>query len=268
MHSSLLHTTHGTVNTAPIELRIRLGFHKSVNASHTTTASAPAASALRRIAPKLPGFSTRSTTTIKGFSLSCKSSNRLSLLFTTAITPSVLPRYAIFSYTSFVTSHMLACSSISPAISLHTNTSFTSSPILTQCSNSRFPSTTNSPVRRLSADFCCNVTTAFTRGFCILVIFISSILQLIKFYKDTFFFLDTKIFLIKKQKAHSRCYDSLYTSLLKTNHPFLGTSPPQNRQGCVKMACSILPISTSSMSVSRCRRCRSTDVVDVDFRCC
>ena len=28
----------------------------------------------------------------------------------------------------------------------------------------------------------------FTRGFCMLVIFISSILQLIKLYKDTFFF--------------------------------------------------------------------------------
>ena len=44
---------HGTVNTAPIEARIRFGFQRSVSGSQMSTASAPAASALRSSIEKI-----------------------------------------------------------------------------------------------------------------------------------------------------------------------------------------------------------------------
>ena len=56
----------GTANTVPSEARIAFGLNRSVRGSATTTASAPAASAERRTAPRLPGFSTPSSTTTSG----------------------------------------------------------------------------------------------------------------------------------------------------------------------------------------------------------
>src|SRR5215211_7117419 len=55
--SSSVASTTGSVKTAPVEARIAFGFHGSAAASATTSASAPAASAERVIAPRLPGFS-------------------------------------------------------------------------------------------------------------------------------------------------------------------------------------------------------------------
>ena len=57
-----------TVKIPPMLERIRLGLYMSVSGSQTITASTPAASALLRIAPRLPGFSTDSRTTTSGFS--------------------------------------------------------------------------------------------------------------------------------------------------------------------------------------------------------
>ena len=48
----------GTENTVPLLARTRLGLPQSVTGSAAMTASAPAASAVRSIAPRLPGFST------------------------------------------------------------------------------------------------------------------------------------------------------------------------------------------------------------------
>ena len=50
-------STTGSVKTAPVEARIAFGFQTSACASATISASAPAASAERAIAPRLPGFS-------------------------------------------------------------------------------------------------------------------------------------------------------------------------------------------------------------------
>src|SRR5689334_7841572 len=59
-------STVGTVNTAPLLARTTLGFHKSTRGSQTSKASTCAASAVRKIAPKLPGFSTASATITSG----------------------------------------------------------------------------------------------------------------------------------------------------------------------------------------------------------
>src|SRR5664280_1200792 len=48
----------GTEKTVPLLARTRLGLLQSVTGSTATTASTPAASAVRNIAPRLPGFST------------------------------------------------------------------------------------------------------------------------------------------------------------------------------------------------------------------
>src|SRR5674476_1455547 len=56
--SSVLSEATGTENTVPLLARTRLGFPQSVTGSAATTASTPAASAVRSIAPRLPGFST------------------------------------------------------------------------------------------------------------------------------------------------------------------------------------------------------------------
>ena len=88
--------TVGTVNTAPMEARMRLGLYRSVSGSQIRTASALAASALLSTAPRLPGFSTLSSTMISGFSGSCKSLSPSVLYSTSARMPSVLSRYATF----------------------------------------------------------------------------------------------------------------------------------------------------------------------------
>ena len=56
----------GTVNTVPLLARTTLGLPQSVAGSAATTAVAPAASALRSTEPRLPGFSSPSTTTTSG----------------------------------------------------------------------------------------------------------------------------------------------------------------------------------------------------------
>ena len=50
------------MKTAPVDARIAFGFQGSVAASATTSASAPAASAVRASAPRFPGFSTPTAT--------------------------------------------------------------------------------------------------------------------------------------------------------------------------------------------------------------
>ena len=60
--------TRGTEKIAPRLARMTLGLYSSTKGSHTITASTPAASAVRSIAPRLPGFSTVSNTRSKGFS--------------------------------------------------------------------------------------------------------------------------------------------------------------------------------------------------------
>ena len=98
MVSSEVAVATGTVKIAPMLERIRLGLYISVRGSHTMTASAPAASALLRTAPRLPGFSTASSTTTRGFSFTCRASRLISLQCSSAITPSVPPLYATLSY--------------------------------------------------------------------------------------------------------------------------------------------------------------------------
>jgi len=59
-------TTQGTENSTPVEARTTFGLKRSVTGSQTMTASQPAASALRKMVPRLPGFSMASTTRKKG----------------------------------------------------------------------------------------------------------------------------------------------------------------------------------------------------------
>jgi hypothetical protein len=59
-------TTSGTEKSTPVEARTTFGLKGSVTGSQTITASQPAASALRRIVPRLPGFSMPSTTSRNG----------------------------------------------------------------------------------------------------------------------------------------------------------------------------------------------------------
>ena len=92
MHCSEVVATVGTVNAAPTDERIRLGLKRSVRGSHTITASTPAASAERSTAPRLPGFSTLSSTTISGLSGSVSCSRLSSGVRTVAMMPSVVPR--------------------------------------------------------------------------------------------------------------------------------------------------------------------------------
>ena len=61
-------STIGSVKTAPVDARIAFGFHGSASPSATRSASAPAASAVRAIAPRLPGFSIPTATTSSGAS--------------------------------------------------------------------------------------------------------------------------------------------------------------------------------------------------------
>ncbi len=59
-------TTSGTENSTPVEARTTFGLKISVTGSHTITASQPAASALRKMVPRFPGFSIASTTRKNG----------------------------------------------------------------------------------------------------------------------------------------------------------------------------------------------------------
>ncbi len=66
--SSLLQTAICLVKTHPTDDRITFGLYTSVLVSQQITAVTFAASAIRNNAPKLPGFSTPSTTKKIGFS--------------------------------------------------------------------------------------------------------------------------------------------------------------------------------------------------------
>src|SRR6516164_4766573 len=56
----------GTEKTVPLLARTTFGFPQSVTGSAAITAATPAASAVRRIAPRLPGFSTPSQISTSG----------------------------------------------------------------------------------------------------------------------------------------------------------------------------------------------------------
>ena len=64
--SSGLAQTTGILKMTPVLERMTLGLYTSVLGSQTKTASTPTASQVRKIAPKLPGFSRDSKTTTKG----------------------------------------------------------------------------------------------------------------------------------------------------------------------------------------------------------
>ena len=81
-------TTSGTENSTPVEARTTLGLKISVTGSQTMTASHPAASALRRMVPRLPGFSIASTTSRNGAAGSVSSSRLRRHWGATASSPS------------------------------------------------------------------------------------------------------------------------------------------------------------------------------------
>ena len=66
--SSLVASTIGTENIVPVEARTTFGLCMSVVRSQTMTAATFAASAERRIVPRLPGFSMASVTMTRAFS--------------------------------------------------------------------------------------------------------------------------------------------------------------------------------------------------------
>ena len=90
MASEEVQAEHCTEKRAPSDALIRFGLYRSVRGSHTMTASAPAASALRKTAPRFPGFSTLSRTTIRGEEDNLSSCRGRSFILNSAIIPSVL----------------------------------------------------------------------------------------------------------------------------------------------------------------------------------
>ncbi len=64
--SSVVAEATGTEKTVPLLARTTFGFAQSVTGSAAITAATPAASAVRRIAPRLPGFSTPSQISTSG----------------------------------------------------------------------------------------------------------------------------------------------------------------------------------------------------------
>ena len=90
MSSSDDPTTISLVNTQPILERITLGLYKSHFGFARKTASTSAASAVRKRAPRFPGFSIPSATKINGFLVfSFKWLRVLFFHFAMAIIPSV-----------------------------------------------------------------------------------------------------------------------------------------------------------------------------------
>ena len=83
----------GVVNTQPTLERMMLGLYRSVLGLAMSTASTLAASAVRKRAPILPGFSGASATNNSGCGLlKCSASKGCCLTLATAITPSVEER--------------------------------------------------------------------------------------------------------------------------------------------------------------------------------
>lgn len=90
-------TATGMEKAAPCEARITLGLKRSVTGSQTSKASQPAESAVRRSAPRLPGFSTASTTSNSGLGPMAKRASPQSQVSATAIKPSGPSRPLTFS---------------------------------------------------------------------------------------------------------------------------------------------------------------------------
>ena len=88
--SSVGAAASGTVKTVPALARMTFGLNRSVRGDAAITASAPAPSALRRTAPTLPGFSTRSRTTMRGSDGRCcsRSARAVDGIRATATSPS------------------------------------------------------------------------------------------------------------------------------------------------------------------------------------
>src|SRR5665647_2975414 len=86
--SAVLADATGTENTVPLLARTRLGFPQSVTGSAATTASTPAASAVRNIAPRLPGFSTPWQISASGVAPTRRSEHLRTTESTTARKPS------------------------------------------------------------------------------------------------------------------------------------------------------------------------------------
>ena len=78
----------GTENTVPLLARTTLGLPQSVTGSAATTAATPAASAVRSMAPRLPGFSMPSQTRTSGSGGRSRSASATPATGTTARNPS------------------------------------------------------------------------------------------------------------------------------------------------------------------------------------
>jgi hypothetical protein len=78
----------GTANTVPLLARTTLGLPKSVTGAALTSAATPAASAVRSIAPRLPGFSIASATRTSGSGPRSRSASAAPGVGTTATHPS------------------------------------------------------------------------------------------------------------------------------------------------------------------------------------
>src|SRR5262249_14308583 len=93
----------GTEKTVPLLARTTFGLPQSVTGSAAITAAAPAASAVRRIAPRLPGFSTLSQTSTSGRGPGSSRLRPAGTAGTTASQPSGDSRYAILANTGLLT---------------------------------------------------------------------------------------------------------------------------------------------------------------------
>src|SRR5262249_37713116 len=78
----------GTLNTVPLLARITFGLPQSVTGSAAITAVPPAASAVRRMAPRLPGFSTPAQIRTSGSAAAGRSASPARIAGTTASQPS------------------------------------------------------------------------------------------------------------------------------------------------------------------------------------
>ena len=168
-------TARGTENTVPKLARMALGFHGSLSGSATITASTPAPSAERTSAPRLPGFSTASTTATSGSSGSVSASSDTSGWTPTASNPSERSPKAIRPMSSALTATMLPPASVAacnarrasepawPSSSWDTNSSRSPIPDEAARSISRAPSMSINPRARRSREVR-SPRAAWTRG--------------------------------------------------------------------------------------------------------
>ena len=165
----------GTRKIVPRLARMAFGLNRSVSGSAAIRPLAPAPSAVRRIAPRLPGFSTPSTTTTSGTpGVKRNDSRSVEPVRTIATIPSDRSPNANLAITASDTSTMSATLpsaswSAARASSLWTcdratNTVSTLAPAESACRSSRAPSMSVSPVASRSRRSR-RRTAAFTRGF-------------------------------------------------------------------------------------------------------